>query len=154
MLVLDKKIEITQDKRRSNKNLWGEGRSACTIFKDICRKVRECLGSLILQGGKSLHLLFFFLTLITCTHAFRLWWEEINQIIIDRLINLRQFGSLKSLAHLKKCLFFKEKVFTILGFEKIGNVRVSLELSHLILLFYLGLFLQSRLSWSDLPWWL
>lgn len=50
MLILDNRIEITQDKMRNGKKLWGEGRSACTTFKEIFIKVSQSIDSLIPQG--------------------------------------------------------------------------------------------------------
>lgn len=65
-------------------------------------------------------------------------------MIVDRFINLRQlrFYRVKK----QKVIFFVQKIFTLSGFGKMGNARVSLESSQLVLLFNLALFLQSRLS--------
>lgn len=69
MMILDRSIEITQDKVRNSRKLWGEGRFACTAFKVIFKKLRQFIGPLIPQEKKVNHLSVFLLTLIICTHV-------------------------------------------------------------------------------------
>lgn len=52
MLILDNRSEITQDKMRSGRNLWGEGRCACMTFKDIFTKVKTMRWFSYSTGGK------------------------------------------------------------------------------------------------------
>lgn len=66
-------------------------------------------------------------------------------MIVDRFINLRQLRFYR-VKKQKVIFFFVQKIFTLSGFGKMGNARVSLESSQLVLLFNLALFLQNRLS--------